>query len=102
MVVEDGGVEERELEEQSAAVRALLLKWDAIGVADVVECRDEYDCMIGPLLGHVRRRADAVFLRDWIARERVDHFGLNPDGYADRALADALLAWWGRQPGPAE
>lgn len=101
MVVEDGGVEARETEERSAIVRTLLLEWDAIGVADVEECQDEYDCMIGPLLGHLRRGADAVFLRDWIARERVDHFGLDPDGYADRALADALLAWWGREPDPA-
>lgn len=76
-----------------AGVRALLMKWDAIGVADVVECQDEYDCMIGPLLGHIRNGADAVFLHDWIARERVNHFGLNPDFGADRKLADALVSW---------
>lgn len=75
-------------------VRELLMDWDAVGVADWPEAADEYDCMIGPLIGHLRNGADAVFLRDWVARERVDHFGLAPENGADRALADALLRWW--------
>lgn len=86
-------MDSRDAEKQKASVRALLMKWDAIGVADTVECQDEYDCMIGPLLGHIRSGADAVFLHDWIARERVDHFGLAPDFGADRKLAEALVAW---------
>lgn len=76
-----------------AEVRALLMAWDAIGVADEGACQDEYDCMIGPLLGHLREGADTVFLRDWIVRERTTHFGLSPDAGADRRLADALIAW---------
>ncbi|WP_210115496.1 hypothetical protein [Mycobacterium sp. DL99] len=92
-VAENGDVDNREPEKQMAGVRALLMEWDAIGVADAVECQDEYDCMIGPLLGHIRSGADAVFLHGWIARERVDHFGLNPDFGADRKLAEALVSW---------
>ena len=80
--------------EQTRAVRTLLLEWDAIGIADVPEAMDEYDCMIGPLAGHLQRGTDAVSLRHWIARERVDRFGLAPDMGADRALADAPVAWW--------
>jgi hypothetical protein len=75
-------------------VRALLMEWDAIGIADWPEAADEYDRMMSPLIGHLRNGADAAFLRDWIARERIDHFGLGPDNGADRALADALLRWW--------
>ena len=86
-------MDKREAKKQMADVRALLMEWDAIGVADAVECQDEYDCMIGPLLGHLRSGADAIFLRDWIARERVDHFGLTPDFGADRKLAHALVSW---------
>ncbi|QWF24381.1 hypothetical protein KM427_12175 [Nocardioides sp. LMS-CY] len=78
-------------------MRALLMEWDAIGIAETAECQDEYDCMIGPLLSHLRGGADAVLLGTWIARERADHFGLEPDGSADRALADALLTWWRAQ-----
>jgi len=33
---------------QMADVRALLMEWDAMGVADAFECQDRYDCMIGP------------------------------------------------------
>lgn len=83
-------------------VRGLLLEWDAIGVADEFECEDEYDCMIGPLLGHLRDGSDAVFIRDWIARERVDHFGLPLDGGADLVLADKLVAWWSEQAPKAD
>lgn len=79
--------------EDVADVRALLMAWDAIGVADEDGCQDEYDCMIGPLLWHLREGAGAAFLRDWIVRERTNHFGLSPDAGADRRLADALVAW---------
>ena len=74
-------------------IRALLLDWDAIGVAGEPGCADEYDCMIGPLAGHLRDGANAAFLREWIARERVEHFGLNPDVGADAGLAAALVVW---------
>ena len=87
-------VSKRDGKERMREVRALVMEWDAIGVADFPEAADEYDCMIGPLYGHLQRGADARFLCDWIARERVDHFGLSPDLGADRALADALVAWW--------
>lgn len=93
-------VGDRDGKDQMSEVRALLMQWDAIGVADAPEAADEYDCMIGPLVGHLRNGADAVFLRNWIAHERVDHFGLEPDMGADLALAEALLRWWhGRADG---
>lgn len=74
-------------------IRALLMEWDALGVADEEAAADEYDCMIGPLYGHLRAGADAAVLRDWIARELVDHFGLQPHPSSDAALAEALVAW---------
>jgi hypothetical protein len=74
-------------------IRALLMEWDALGVADEPAAADEYDCMIGPLYGHLRAGADAAVLRDWIAHELVDHFGLQPHPSSDTALAAALVAW---------
>lgn len=94
-------VDRRTVNRQMADVRALLMDWDALGVADAVECEDEYDCMIGPLLGHLRDGSDAAFIRDWIARERVDHFALDPDNGADGALAEKLLAWWAEETAKA-
>lgn len=93
-----GAVGEQDGKALMREVRALLMEWDAIGVADAPEAADEYDCMIGPLVRHLRDGADAVVLRDRIARERVDHVGLSTDLDADRALADALLHWWNERP----
>jgi hypothetical protein len=90
-------MDKRIAKQHMSDVRALLLEWDAIGVADEPSCQDEYDCMIGPLLSHLRGGSDAVFIRDWIARERIDHFGLNKDNGRDRALADKLVLWWSQQ-----
>lgn len=92
-------VDERDGEEQMREVRALLLEWDPIGVADQPEAADEYDCMIGPLVGHARNGDDVVVVLDRIARERIDHFGLDADLIADRALAEALLHWWRSRSG---
>ncbi|KAA1423366.1 hypothetical protein FE697_007065 [Mumia zhuanghuii] len=86
-------MDKRQVKRQVMDVRMLLREWDALDVAGATEHHDEYDCMIGPLLCHLRDGADATFLRGWIARERVDHFGLSPDDSADRALADALVAF---------
>ncbi|WP_213283356.1 hypothetical protein [Cellulomonas hominis] len=84
----------RDGKERMREMRALLMDWDALGVADVPEAADEYDCMIGPLHGHLHRGGGARSLRDVIERERSDHFGLHPDTRADSALADALVEWW--------
>jgi hypothetical protein len=87
-------MDEREAVRLAADVRSLLTQWDAIGIADAVAAQGEYDCMIDPLLSSLRRGADAPALRNWIGRERVEHFGLSPDDDADHALADALVTWW--------
>ena len=89
-----GAVGGRDGKQVMRDVRALLMEWDALGVAGEPEAADEYDCLIGPLVGHLRGGADAGLLRGWIARERASHFGLGADAGADGALADALLAWW--------
>ena len=91
-------VDQRDAKRVMHEMRALLMKWDAVGVADVPDAADEYDCMVGPLFGHLHRGASAAFLCDWIARERADHFGLTtPDPEADAALAASLIAWRDRR-----
>jgi len=91
---EDGRVDKAEFARQADDVRALLLKWDPIGVLDKPEAADEYDCMIGPLLRLLRDGADANTLHGWIAKERTGHFGLDPNNCGDRALAETLAAYW--------
>ena len=57
-------------------IRDILMQWDPIGVAEVPEAADEYDCMIGPILRQLFESVTAPALAAWITSERVNHFGL--------------------------
>ncbi len=79
---------------EEAELRRLLNEWNPIGVPGLPP--DEYDCMIRPLLGKLRRGCNREFIRrfldDWIG----DHLGLSGDcGKAE--FAARVLAWYGRQ-----
>ena len=75
-------------------MRRLLMAWDPIGVSDIPEAADEYDCMISPLLHLLFEGADARSLADWIRHERSSHFGLRPDDARHMQLAEWFTAWW--------
>jgi hypothetical protein len=79
--------------ESQRQVRALLRRWDPIGVGDAEEAADEYDCMISPAMHKLYDGAPVEALVEWIAEER-DHFGLDPDPADDHAVAESLIAWW--------
>lgn len=87
-------VGDRDGRQQMREVRAFLMRWDPIGVADAPEAADEYDGLVGPVLGSLHRGADAAALSERIALARVEHLGLAPDPDADRALAETLVRWW--------
>lgn len=87
----------RDGKQAMSEIRALLMAWDALGVADEPAAADEYDCMIGPLFARLEAGADAPDLTGWIARESVDHFGILPRPVHDAALATALVAWHERR-----
>jgi len=59
-----------------AQLRAILLNWDPIGVADNAHAQDEYDCLISPLMHQMFHGSTACSLAAWIGHERVEHFGL--------------------------
>jgi hypothetical protein len=80
-------------------VRDLLFAWDPLGVADFREqAEDEYDCVIGPLTGLLRRGAtqeeSVSFLNDML----LDHFGVSPTAGSlpalTRDLAAAIQGWY--------
>ena len=83
--------------ESQRQLRRLLMEWDALGVSDIPEAADEYDCMISPLMHRLFEGADARAIADWIRRERSSHFGIGPDDMRDRELAERLTAWWERR-----
>ncbi|MCM2575978.1 hypothetical protein [Streptomyces meridianus] len=74
------------------SLRHLLNEWDPIGVADVV--RDEYDCMIGPLLGRLARGAGRAEISEFLWFELEDHFGLDPASRGVDSMANRLVFWW--------
>ncbi|GHD82683.1 hypothetical protein ACFQL8_36595 [Streptomyces goshikiensis] len=82
-------------------LRHLLNEWDPIGVADVV--KDEYDCMLAPLLQRLRGGAGQSDIGDFLRHELEDHFGLDPLGLRPEAMAARVVSWWtaaGRAGGP--
>jgi hypothetical protein len=95
---DQGSPKNRErIRESERQMRRLLMEWDPIGVADLTQAADEYDCMIGPLLHRLFEGADTRSLVGWISHERSSHFGLGPDEAADIRLAESLAAWWERR-----
>ncbi|WP_345620690.1 hypothetical protein [Streptomyces ziwulingensis] len=73
-------------------LRRLLNEWDPIGVADDV--RDEYDCMLAPLLQRLRSGADRAAIGEFPRRELEDHFGLDPLGLGPDVMATRVIDWW--------
>ncbi|MFF8019429.1 hypothetical protein [Streptomyces sp. NPDC007929] len=73
-------------------LRHLLNEWDPIGVADDV--RDEYDCLLAPLLQRLRGRADRTEIGAFLRHELEDHFGLDPLAAQPEAMAARVIAWW--------
>jgi hypothetical protein len=83
--------------ESKRQLRRLLLEWDPIGVGDVPEAADEYDCLISPLLHQLFSGANAEGIAAWVRDERVEHFGAGPDENRDQWLAESVVAWWSRR-----
>ncbi|MEU0588436.1 hypothetical protein [Streptomyces sp. NPDC006132] len=79
-------------------LRRLLNEWDPIGVAD--DARDEYDCMLAPLLQRLCSGADRTEIGEFLRHELEDHFGLDPLGLRPDAAAVRMADWW-KSAGPA-
>ncbi|NBE51521.1 hypothetical protein [Streptomyces boluensis] len=80
-------------------LRYLLNEWDPIGVADAV--RDEYDCLIGPLLSRLHRGAGRAEISEFLWHELNDHFHIPPTPERVDPMADRLVAWWAAVDEPA-
>lgn len=82
------------------AVRALLWRWDAIGVRPDGP-RDEYDEMIWPIVKRLREGRSTAEIAEWVGAHVREHFELRPRPDADAELAAALQRWWMAGPGSA-
>jgi hypothetical protein len=76
-------------------LRALFCEWDPIGVVDDRESpRDEYDCMVGPVMRLLESDASEAEVAAYLRDEVTNHLGLSPEHYDFQAVARRTRAWF--------
>ena len=55
--------------------------------------RDEYDCLIGPILTRLARHDSGARFSEYLWNEIENRFGLDPVRCSTGAFADRLQAW---------
>src|SRR5262245_52821055 len=85
----------RELRQRSAQPRELMCDWDPIGVmGDPDWPRDEYDCLVGPLLALLQSGTSNDDISNYLRKEIADHFGLSADTYDFTAVVERVRRWF--------
>jgi hypothetical protein len=77
------------------------MEWDPIGVAEVPECADEYDCLISPLMRRLHDQQSERQILTWTGAEMLSHFGMTVDKAETRAFVRRICLWWGHRTGSA-
>ena len=76
-------------------LRELVWRWDPIGVSDDPEWpRDEYDCLVGPLMRLLEDQSPPPAIAAFLEHEVVEHFGLDPAVHDFGQLALEFRAWF--------
>jgi hypothetical protein len=84
----------RQARKEADGIRLLLVQWDPLGAVAAGAPRDEYDCMIGPIHGLLRRGTSVDEMNTLLIRELVHHFGIRPEVVDPDGFAARLLGWW--------
>ena len=85
----------RESRQRSSELRALLCEWDPIGVMGAPDWpRDEYDCLIGPLLTLLEGGVEEREVGEFLHKEIAEHFGLAPENYDFPSIANRIWSWF--------
>ena len=85
----------REIRQRSTELNALLCEWYPIGVGPDGP-RDEYECLVGPLLTMLQSGATQDEIASYLETELVEHIGLEPNRYRIAAAASRVCAWFDR------
>ena len=87
----------RESRQRSSELNALMCAWDPIGVmVDPSWPRDEYECLVGPLLRMLGSGAGQTEIASYLQAQIVEHFGLSEEHYDFRAVAARVESWFDR------
>jgi hypothetical protein len=85
----------KQLRSRWAELRDLLCEWDPIGVmGDPTWPRDEYDCLIGPVLSLLLKGGSDVDVANFLRNEITEHFGLNESYYDFEHIARRITSWF--------
>ena len=88
-------ISKREVRQRSSQLNALLYEWDPIGVGPDGP-RDEYECLVGPLLRMLQSGATQSEIASYLETELVEHFGLTTNRDDIAAAASRIRAWFDR------
>ena len=87
-----------ELRARFRELRGLVITWDPIGVmADPDWPRDEYECVVGPLLCQLEAEAPMEEIAVFLHRKFTDSFGLDVSRASARAWAKEAMSWYGQR-----
>jgi len=87
----------RESRQRFSQLNTLMCEWDPIGVMDDSKWpRDEYHCLVGPLLTMLQSGAGQTEIASYLQAEIVEHFGLSAEHYDFTAVAARVRSWFDR------
>ncbi len=85
----------RELRERSSQLRALMCEWDPMGVMLYPDWpRDEYDCLMGPVLSLLAQGASEEDIAQYLRKEIDEHFGLSQGNCDFTEFSRRLHRWF--------
>ena len=85
----------REERQRWSQLRELMCDWDPLGIMDHANApRDEYDCLIGPLLTQLASSASEADIAKYLRNQIVHHFGLSASDYDFDAVAKRVQTWY--------
>jgi hypothetical protein len=66
------------LDKKVSAIRKILNEEDFLSVYEITdgEIKDEYDCLLGPLMGLMDRKASREEIKAYLTKELREHFGV--------------------------
>jgi hypothetical protein len=73
-------------------LQELVNEWDPAGLLAIGAPKDEYDCLVGPILSRLARSATAPELAEWVTSHVADHFGVRPAN--PHRFVQKVVAWY--------